>query len=68
VEYLIGFPLIQETISFPFLLGQVEREIPRQNTLHVCRTFIGEMKRISEFFSPKAKRKHDAAFGSDLDE
>jgi len=26
------------------------------------------MKRISELFSPKAKRKRDAAFGSDLDE
>ena len=39
VEYLIGFPFhfnkIEVTISFSFLLGQVEREIPSQNTLHV---------------------------------
>ena len=39
VEYFIGFQFhfneIKGTISFSFLLGQVEREIPGQNTLHV---------------------------------
>ena len=38
-EYLIGFPFhfneIEVTISFSFLLGQIEREIPKRNTLHV---------------------------------
>ena len=39
VENLTGFPFhfneIKVTISFSFLLGQGESEIPRQNTLHV---------------------------------
>ena len=57
VEYFISFPFhfneIEVTISFSFLLSQVEREIPRWNTLHAlvkkkkcakefCRTFVTE--------------------------
>ena len=64
VEYLIGFPFhfnkIEVNILFSFLLGQVEREIPRQNTLltRVGRTSIGEMKRINEHFSLRRPREN----------